>query len=80
MSLGPLTSAGVWVTSSPAPCPRTTLPQGTSLQSALRWERDIVRLERCVLAQGRSRYELQGARRCCWPDRLPACWRCCGCC
>ncbi len=41
----------------PPPPPRL---QGTSLQSSLRWERDIIRLERAVLAQRRSRYEVQG--------------------
>ena len=34
--------------------------QGESLSGAFRWERDVLRLERAVLQQSHSRYEVQG--------------------
>ena len=36
------------------------LLQGESLSGSLRWDRDILRMERAVLVQRNSRYELQG--------------------
>ena len=40
--------------------PRFSGLRGESLSGGFRWERDVVRLERVVLAQARSRYEVQG--------------------
>ncbi|KAK9840821.1 hypothetical protein WJX81_007219 [Elliptochloris bilobata] len=40
--------------------PRFSGLQGRSLSGAFRWERDVVRLERAVLEQAASRYEVQG--------------------
>ncbi|CAL8466123.1 g5659 [Coccomyxa elongata] len=40
--------------------PRFSGLQGQSLSGAFRWERDVVRLERAVLQQANSRYEVQG--------------------
>lgn len=34
--------------------------QGEALSGAFRWERDVLRLERVVLEQRHSRYEVQG--------------------
>lgn len=36
------------------------MAQGESLSGAVRWERDVVRLERATLEQKHSRYEVQG--------------------
>lgn len=38
----------------------TDVAQGESLSGAVRWERDVVRLERATLEQKHSRYEVQG--------------------
>ncbi|KAK9862508.1 hypothetical protein WJX84_009406 [Apatococcus fuscideae] len=40
--------------------PRFSGLQGQSLDGALRWERDLIRLERTTLQQNNSRYEVQG--------------------
>nr|AXF41549.1 carbonic anhydrase CAH0010 [Chlorella sp. ArM0029B] len=40
--------------------PRYSGLRGDSLSGGFRWERDVVRLERLVLQQQRSRYEVQG--------------------
>ncbi|UPQ99883.1 chloroplast protein TIC236 [Chloropicon primus] len=40
--------------------PRFSGLQGESLGGSFRWEQDIIRLERAIIQQKRSRYELQG--------------------
>jgi hypothetical protein len=40
--------------------PRFSGLQGESLSGSFRWEGDIIRLERAIIQQKRSRYELQG--------------------
>ena len=54
--------SGVAAVLRPGACPAECggPAQGEALSGAFRWERDVVRLERVVLEQKRSRYEVQG--------------------
>lgn len=56
LDLGARLGRGAWAVAGP----RYSGLRGDSLAGAARWDRDVVRLERCILQQHHSRWDYHG--------------------